>query len=205
MGLTKVGNNTLTLTAANTFYGPTTVGGGTLDLDNSNALQNSTLTTDSIAFDPSVSSHTFSFGGLSGTGNLTLQTGGTAVALTVGSNNTSTIYAGNLSGSGSLTKVGTGALTFTGANNYGGLTTVSSGTLAAAIPGSLSHSGTVSNSVSVGGSGTLRRVSAARDGTGAMSAPSFRPMATASSLDRRLSWTRPMGISPMAALAAIWV
>ena len=139
MGLTKAGNNSLTLTASNGFSGLTTLSGGTLDLDNSNALQNSTLVTasGSVAFDPGVSSHAFSFGGLSGTGNLTLQTGGTAVALTVGSNNRSTIYTGNLSGSGSLTKAGTGVLTLTGVNSYGGLTTISGGTLAAAIPGGL--------------------------------------------------------------------
>ena len=75
MGLTKLGNNTLTLTGANTFSGPTIVSGGTLDLDNSNALQNSMLIASSgtVAFDPGVASKTFSFGGLSGAGNLSLQ------------------------------------------------------------------------------------------------------------------------------------
>ena len=42
-GLTKSGAGTLTLTAANTFGGPTNISGGTLDLANGYALQASTL------------------------------------------------------------------------------------------------------------------------------------------------------------------
>ena len=133
MGLTKLGSNTVTLTGTNTFSGPTTVSGGALDLDNSNALQNSTLmaTSGSVTFDSGVASKTFSFGGLSGSGNLTLlNTAGTAVALTVGGNNASTTYSGVLRPTGgSLTKVGAGSLLITGENTYTGLTTISAGTL----------------------------------------------------------------------------
>jgi outer membrane autotransporter protein len=54
--------------------------------------------------------------------------------LTVGSNNLNTIFSGVIQddvevGGGSLTKVGTGTLTLTGANTYDGLTTVSAGIL----------------------------------------------------------------------------
>jgi autotransporter-associated beta strand protein len=56
-------------------------------------------------------------------------TAGTAVALSVGGNNSSTAYSGNLSGLGSLTKVGTGTMTLSGANIYTGTTTVGGGTL----------------------------------------------------------------------------
>jgi autotransporter-associated beta strand protein len=52
-----------------------------------------------------------------------------AIALTVGGNNASTYYTGGLSGSGSLTKTGSGTLNLFGANTYAGTTTVSSGTL----------------------------------------------------------------------------
>ena len=96
----------LTLTAAGTFGGPTTVIAGTLDLANGKSLQSSTLiapTTGSVVFDHSVASHAFTLGGLSGQGNIVLQDGsGTAIALTVGGNNGSTTYGGSLSGSGSL-------------------------------------------------------------------------------------------------------
>ena len=107
-----------------------------------------------MAFDSGVSSHAFSLGGLSGTGNLSLQTGGTAVALTVGGNSLSTTYSGALSGLGSLTKVGSGALWLAGANNYSGVTTVNGGMLEAASTGALSRYGTPS-SVSVGSGGML--------------------------------------------------
>jgi autotransporter-associated beta strand protein len=133
MGLTKLGPNTLTLTAANTFTGPTTVSGGTLDLSNGNALQNSTLvgpTAGSLVFDSTVGTHAFTLGGLSGPGNIGLQdSGGTAVAVTVGGNGSSTTYSGILSGSGSLAKTGTGTLTLARSNTYTGGTTVTGGVL----------------------------------------------------------------------------
>jgi len=63
-------------------------------------------------------------GGASG-GNVTLGTG----TLTTGGNNTSTSYAGVISGSGGLTKAGTGVLTLSAANTFSGATTISAGQL----------------------------------------------------------------------------
>ena len=54
---------------------------------------------------------------------------GDAVALTTGSNGTTTTYSGAISGSGSLTKTGAGTMTLSGSNTYTGTTTVSQGTL----------------------------------------------------------------------------
>ncbi len=121
---------TIALANANTFSGNTTVVDGTLKLSNSLALQNSTLTSGGIAFDPAVTSHAFTFGGLGGWSNLALNdTAGTAVALTVGNNNAGTTYGGVLSGPGSLTKSGSGVLTLIGNSSYNGPTTISGGTL----------------------------------------------------------------------------
>jgi autotransporter-associated beta strand protein len=53
------------------------------------------------------------------------------VNLTVGANNTSTTVDAAISGTGSLTKVGSGALTLNGAGGYSGATTVSGGSLIA--------------------------------------------------------------------------
>lgn len=139
-GLTKLSSNAVTLSGINTFSGDTTVSAGSLVLANTQALQNSTLTTGGVVFSSAVATHAFNFGGLSGTGNITLADNATtpnAVALSVGSNGASKTYSGVLSGAGSLTKVGAGTLTLTGANTYTGSTTIGSGTLALSGSGSL--------------------------------------------------------------------
>ncbi|MEI8195653.1 MAG: autotransporter-associated beta strand repeat-containing protein, partial [Phycisphaerae bacterium] len=60
------GAGTLTLSAANTFSGATTLTSGTLNLSHQNALQFSTLTPNggSLVFDSSVGGHAFTVGGL---------------------------------------------------------------------------------------------------------------------------------------------
>ena len=76
--------------------------------------------------------------------------------LSVGATNTSTSFAGVISGAGgSLNKTGTGTLTLTGANSYTGATAVNGGTLI--VNGSiLSSSGvTVASGARIGGSGQL--------------------------------------------------
>ncbi len=107
-GLIKVSTNTLTLSAANTYSGMTTIGypttsnnvttyapGGTLRLANTLAIQNSTLNiaNGSLAFSSTVASHAFTIGGLTGTGNINLQdTASFPVALTIGNNNATSPY-----------------------------------------------------------------------------------------------------------------
>lgn len=134
LGLTLNGGagSTLTLAGANTNTGLTTVTAGSLILANQNALQNSTVTTGGtgLVFDSSVSSHAFTFGGLSGTTDLALtDNASNAVTLSIGNNGSTQTYSGVLSGSGGLTKVGAGTQTLSGANTYSGPTTVNAGTL----------------------------------------------------------------------------
>ncbi|MEZ0385811.1 MAG: beta strand repeat-containing protein, partial [Verrucomicrobium sp.] len=122
----------LTLAGANTHTGVTTVSGGNLILAHQLALQNSTVTTGGtgLVFDGSVSGHAFTFGGLSGAADLALtDNASNAVTLTIGNNGTSQTYSGVLSGSGGLTKVGSGMQTLHGANTYTGATTVNGGEL----------------------------------------------------------------------------
>ena len=134
LALRKINTGTTTLSGNNTFTGPTTNSAGTLTLANGSALQNSTLnlTAGTLVFDSSVSSNAFLFGGLAGSANLTLaNNGGAPITLSVGNNSSST-YSGVLSDSGlvsSLTKIGNGTLTLSGANTYSGTTTVSGGKL----------------------------------------------------------------------------
>jgi autotransporter-associated beta strand protein len=155
-GFIKGGNNTLTLSGANTFSGTTThaASTGSLKLANSLALQNSTLSytgAASLVFDSTVATHAFTFGGLTGTSGIALaDNGANAVALTVGNNNTSpAAYSGSLSGAGSLTKIGTGTLTLSGSSSYTGATTVNGGTLVVSGAGDIN----ASSGITINGSG----------------------------------------------------
>lgn len=67
-------------------------------------------------------------GSLSGAGSVTNSSGAWST-LTVGNDNTSTLFSGVISGSNALTKAGTGTLTLSNANTYFGDTLVSGGTL----------------------------------------------------------------------------
>jgi autotransporter-associated beta strand protein len=165
--LTKLGAGTLTLSAANTFTGATTVSAGTLDLNNPLALQNSTVTLSggAVTFDSNAGGTAFTFGGLAGSGNLALVNNAAspaAIALTVGSNgnSTSNTYSGVLSESGassgqaSLTMDGFGTLTLAGANTYTGGTTINKGTLQVGN-GTAAKASVGTGLVTVGASGAL--------------------------------------------------
>ncbi|MBC7701227.1 autotransporter-associated beta strand repeat-containing protein [Aquabacterium sp.] len=74
-------------------------------------------------------------GSLAGGGNVAMA----ANTLTIGANNNSTTFSGNLAGTGGLVKQGTGTLAFSGPGiAYGGTTTVNGGTLSGPVgPGAL--------------------------------------------------------------------
>ena len=164
--LIKTGVGRLSLSLGNTYSGTTLISNGELRLANSSALQNSVLDTTGmgsaagtgkLTFITGITSYTL--GGLTGNNNIALTNeGSTAVALSVGNNNGDTIYGGVLSGAGSsLTKIGTGDLTLSGANTYTGLTTVSAGTLrlGAAGNGTNTPLGTTGGLTSVSSGATL--------------------------------------------------
>jgi autotransporter-associated beta strand protein len=138
LALTKVGTGTQTLGGPGTFTGDTTVQAGMLRITNALALQQSTLVTSTGAF--SVASLTdCTLGGLSGSYALGLTNAtGAALTLNVGNNNSDTTFSGELSGAGSLTKIGSGKLTLAGVNTYTGATTVEAGTLAFGCDNALS-------------------------------------------------------------------
>jgi alpha-L-rhamnosidase len=127
-GLATTGK--VTLGAANTFSGTTTISSGTLLLNNGLALQNSTLNNVGGALSFGVLTAA-TIGALSGTQNLALQNATpAAVNLTVGGNNTSQIFSGALSDGGlgaTLTMSGTGTQTLSGANTYTGDTAITGG------------------------------------------------------------------------------
>ena len=150
-GLTvNAGSAAVSLAAANTYSGNTSVTSGTLALLHSLAVQNSTVVpvgTARIVFDQSVGG-AFTFGGLGGTAPIALtDNGGNPVALTVGNNNASTAYSGVLSGSGSLIKVDTGTQTLSGASTFNGGVTINGGAISV---NSLSAGGTNASALGEG-------------------------------------------------------
>ena len=130
MGITLSGGP-LVLAVGNTYSGNTTISSGTLTLAHPLAVQNSTVNLGSggaLCFAAGNTNSTL--GGLAGAGGLALATAASEpVTLTVGNNNQSTTYSGNLSGAGGLTKIGGGVLTLTASNSYANGTTIAGGTL----------------------------------------------------------------------------
>ncbi len=160
--LVKVGPGTLILAGTGNFTGLTRVKDGALQLENSLALQLSTLEmnpayTGSIVFGAPTA---FTLGGLTGSANLDMQ----GKTLSIGNNNTDTTYAGVLS-NGSLTKIGTGTLTLTADSTYTGPTVVSGGRLTLARPaGDRPESTIQSTSLTVHAGAELRLASSCQFG-----------------------------------------
>ncbi len=153
--LTKAGAGTLQLSGDNTYTGDTNVNSGVLNLANTNALGGSSVNLNggSIVFDSSVAGNAFTFGGLMGAGDLTLENNSgapAAVALNLGGNGSDTTYSGNFSGAGRITKTGNGVLTLLGTNTQTGITNLNQGTLRIGSDSSLDSNATFSANGFVG-------------------------------------------------------
>ncbi|MEE9211652.1 MAG: autotransporter domain-containing protein [Phycisphaeraceae bacterium] len=130
-GLTKIGTETQTLSGINTFTGPTTIDAGTLALTGGAALDDASAVSLLNVLNAQLVLNTGeTIGSLAGGGGTGGNVNLNANTLTVGSDNTSTSYSGNVFGTGGLTKVGTGTLTLNGVNTFTGPTTIDAGTLA---------------------------------------------------------------------------
>jgi len=137
------------------FYGPTNITAGVLQLSGSYAAS---ITTVNVGVDNGLSFgvNAITIGGLSGTGAVALLNGTNGVALTVGNNNQDSTYSGAISGTNSgasFIKSGSGTLTLTGSSTYTVPTTISSGTLQLG-DGTSGHDGALSTSA-VTDNGTL--------------------------------------------------
>jgi autotransporter-associated beta strand protein len=99
-------------------------------------------------------------GNLTGSGTISL--GG--AQLTVGGDGNTKTFSGSISGTGSLVKTGTGTLTLSGTNSYGGSTKVNAGALV--VTGSSSTSEFIVNSGgTLSGSGAVKPVTVSSGGT----------------------------------------
>ena len=142
--LDKTTNGTVTLSAANTYTGATSIAaGGALLLSGSGAIASSSGVTANGTFDIASTTSGASIKTLAGSGVVTL--GSKDLSLTYGS----TTFAGGIGGGGGVNVTG-GAQTLSAANSYTGATSVSSG----AILG-LSGSGAIATSSAVTVDGTF--------------------------------------------------
>jgi fibronectin-binding autotransporter adhesin len=157
----------------NTYTGLTTITSGTLvagatnglDPDSQVSLANVVAATLSLQLPGTTTSFSSAIGSITGGGttggNVTLGSG----TLTVGNDNTPTpSYAGVISGTGGLTKVGTGNQSLTGTNTYTGATNVNAGILTLGTTGSLTSTPiTVAASATFNVNGTLNSTPAVTD------------------------------------------
>jgi autotransporter-associated beta strand protein len=149
-GVTTVNAGTLVLGGTNIGLGATAIVGGTLQASADGALNpNSALTlTDAATAVLDLNGTTNAIGALAGGGALGGNISLGAGTLTVGGLNTSTAYAGAITGSGSLVKAGTGTLTLSANHVYAGPTLVTAGSLEV-------NSALASSNVSVSADATL--------------------------------------------------
>ncbi len=127
--LTQLGAGTLTLTGTNTYAGGTNLSGGIVAVDS-----DGNLGTGALSFNGGTLEALAARGGITSNKAVTLNAGGGAFLADAGTTST---LSGAISGPGSLTKDGSGALTLTGTNTYAGGTTISAGTLQIGGAGSL--------------------------------------------------------------------
>jgi fibronectin-binding autotransporter adhesin len=158
--LSKAGAGTLLLTNTHTYAGATTVSGGTLLAGRTGSFSPASAFTVAAGATLDLSGFSQSIGSLAGAGTVALGAG----TLSTGSDNTSTTFSGVITGTGGLSKAGTGSLTLTGTSSYSGATTVQAGKLV--VNGSLANSVVgIDAGATLGGSGTVGGIVAASGGT----------------------------------------
>jgi autotransporter-associated beta strand protein len=132
--LIKAGNGMLTLTGTNSYIGTTTVNAGVLRAGSAGSLNSTSAFTIGANGTLRLNGFAATLISLAGVTGSVLENGVASgnVVLTVG-DSTSTTFAGTLQNGGTatlgLTKIGTGALTLSGASTFTGNTTVSNGIL----------------------------------------------------------------------------
>ncbi|QLF94660.1 autotransporter-associated beta strand repeat-containing protein [Pseudomonas sp. ABC1] len=165
--LAKTGSADLLLTTTNNFTGNWDVREGSLTTTAVNALGS----------DPGLNVASGASVSLGGNTDLTTLSGSGLVStdsrVTVGYANVSSTFNGQITGLGSLLKVGSGTMTLGGINTYTGATTINVGRVNVAAGASLaSNLVTVSTGGTLGGSGTVNAVTVGIGGRLALSSGS---------------------------------
>ncbi|HQU41918.1 MAG TPA: DUF4214 domain-containing protein, partial [Pirellulales bacterium] len=151
------------LPAANTYQGSTFLGGvAEVDVGIDNAIPSgSQVVMQSGAGNANVvklAGHADTIGSLAGTesnGGTNTFDLGTGGSLVTGGDETSTTFAGDITGSGTLTKAGTGTFDLTATNGYTGTTTVDGGTLLVDGSTATGSNVVVATGATLGGAGTV--------------------------------------------------
>jgi autotransporter-associated beta strand protein len=130
------GAGTVVLGGANTYSGITSVESGVLQLTNPIGLENTNVDVN-VNNGLDVIGVNATLGGLSGSGNINVGN----QTLTVGNDNQAAEYAGSLSGTGEVVKIGTGIWTLDSANSYSGGTVLRGGEISVSSDSSLGAAG----------------------------------------------------------------
>ncbi len=125
VALSKSTSATVTLAAANTYTGSTSVILGTLLTNAANSIPSTSAVSVSSGAALDIGSYNQTVGSIAGAGSVILGSG----TLASGGDNSSTTFSGSISGNGGVTKNGTGTLTLSGTSTYTGATTVAAGIL----------------------------------------------------------------------------
>ena len=145
-GFTKTGAGTLILNGTSSYTGTTTISVGTLRLGVAGGVSATSAVSIASGAIFDANNLNAAIGSLTGAGNVTLGSG----ILTTGGNNSSTTFSGIISGTGGLTKTGSGIFTLSGANTYTGATTISGGTLKLGVAGGIPSTSALSVNVGSG-------------------------------------------------------
>jgi len=132
----KDGPGTVVLGAINTYTGITTIEQGVVQLGNAYALDSTNVDVD-VNNGLDINSLNASLGGLSGSGNVNIST----QTLTVGNDNQPAEYAGQISGTGEVVKIGSGIWTLDEPNAYSGGTVLRGGEISVSADASLGAAG----------------------------------------------------------------
>ena len=151
--LTKSGAGVLTLTAASTYTGLTTISAGTLALSGAGGLSSSFGVANAGLLDISNTTSGALIKNLTGSGNVTLGAKLLSITSTVSGNT----YSGVISGTGNVSLSNNASATtfFSSDQTYTGTTTVSNGTLVLGDTGGTALTGSLAGPITLS-SGTLR-------------------------------------------------
>ena len=150
-----VNSGTLALATAGTWSGATSIDAGSLRGDAANVFSANSAVTVGAAGTLDLNGFDQVIAGLAGAGTVRTNSSddSTGGVLTLGGDNASTSFAGAITGLGGLVKIGTGALTLSGANSLTGATTVNAGALL--VTGGLGGDLIANGGAIFGGTGTV--------------------------------------------------